>query len=135
VTRRAGLTLLEVVAAGGVLAVVTLALLSVLVSGESVTALSAERTQAALRAASELEATAALRWDQLPARDGATFEVEVEVAPDRTARLRAPEGGPAGSIAVRPTAQADLRQLVVTVRWRAASGPTSVTLATLVARR
>src|SRR5688500_2592545 len=70
-----GMTLLEVVVALSLLMVLLLGLASGMTSGMSLDALTRERVAATIQAASRMDEVVALDWDQLPTRDGETFDV------------------------------------------------------------
>lgn len=132
---QAGLTLVELFIALAILGVVTLGLVSSIVTADRLRTFSRERAAAGLAATSQVEAVLASEWDDLLARSGEGFPVQVE-SEAGVWQLSPLEGEPApGRVTVSDAASPDLRQVQVTVRWRSrAGGEGVVTLGTLVAR-
>jgi prepilin-type N-terminal cleavage/methylation domain-containing protein len=128
-SRSRGFTLLEVVVALSVFIVLLLGLATSLASGLAVDTLTRERVAATLRATSVMEEMTAVAWDQLPTRDGLTFDVAIA---SEGGQYALPPGGgrfEPGLVRVTDLGQRDLRSIEVSVVFRSKGTGTDANVA------
>lgn len=124
---RHGYTLVEVAFWLAILAVAMLGLASALVSTHRMRAAASERALAASAAERVLETIKVADFDAVPALYGQGYVFSVS-------GLVPPPGGPAGAVYL-DGANPELLRISVEVRWRGITGPGTVVLDSLVARR
>lgn len=115
--RSRNLSLLELLLAIAILAVVLLSFASTLVLSASMDAVSRERGAATEAAMSRMDEVLALAWDDMPAQSGQTFEVSLNR--DGATALLAPAGAmpKPGQVLVEDLPMSDFRRITVLVRW------------------
>lgn len=134
---RSGMSLLEIVVAMGILVIVLLALVSATLSSQQVDALAQERHYVAQAAATRLDDVLSEAWDDLPTRNGETFDIGGEnevgqfssIVPTATTRTQA------GLVTVSSAPTADMLIVEVSVAWHSVVGnDIEYSVSTLVAK-
>lgn len=129
--RDSGLTLVEVAAASGLLALTTLGFASAMTGSIALDGQTRERSCARIAAQKELDAVSALGAQDLVALAAAPRDFAVGAGSERLLAAPVPGETPPRTVAGRVTVDATypgVAQAVVSVRWRSASGPLELRL-------